>query len=1755
MVVEGGWLHASKLVGGAFHLDAIQAYVMVRRFFVEAGDVQRKDEKVLSIAVKEYFKERQALLQCLIALLRMGESAGCLDSYERPSEQDHRNAKEDVEWMLEHGLEKNLRAQVVETLESITAVTTIQSPSSAMVGMSATCTGALRIPDEALSQGHGENLTAWMDEMAIELALLLEALFLLHYQVTKQRTMTAGQLQQLASTFLKHLFVELHASSPMQREQMRWAQDLGILVLLECMQVEEALDSLSQGENLGVVEHPLLADSAVGALDSVFEEFHRTLLKKHSTPYLHDSCALPLMAWGALCVLGKDKQGQEVGLLQGKAGYEHGALQRMSQLLNCAELQGADMQVSGYKSVCKNILSCIIAAFDFKVPNMPQIHLDSMIDCLCRVFQGEEDIAEQFWSCVYGMQDGAALPGIDFPIVQFVDELKTMLTCYPGPISKVLAPLARGPYLASRALHFLEETVCITTLHGIDEEWITMNRDESVSAAKNIPLNNASGIQVPEGAMGHVLAESVKGSQRMIRWDVRLPEKSGLILLCSWIRSTHIDVETLHSILSFLTSLAQSRDYDVCTALLEMKLPSLDAGRSSSSKALLQAAADAASARSKPSGSALALVGEVLRLSAALARYNPQLVFAIVDSMALLSTTQSHSTNPQQLLQQGLTGGMQGMHLVFQEERLLGTYQATLGLLDLTSSLLERGMRGSSLTVWLGHLLGTLIFSGMLGKWKYVVRRQRWELVAGCFRCIRFALKLASSQDLLRLALEQYLLKDHSTSAAVLSSITLDAVALERLQEYSPRRAEGLALETAVKELLQMVPVCMAASNSIPAQQASAWEQVLFSPHEDSFDPPVTLLCTYITYRFDKAISFQALECFYAVVALSSKTRQRQPLLASMLVSDSCSRIKSFFSDALSAKSALHSPVLFSSAARVLLACMEGENSLSEFFLFPSSLESSNEQRLNDNSFGPDSLSSGATQKRAKDRGCLDSLHSCLEKAKELRQSQPRSLTWLMRLICAMAADPIQLGHPNQILSSQSAFLDRVSECFPEADADSQSPGTLEHEIFRFAAEATALQTLAAYAFRAESWSALPTSQPVSDLISKWWKEDRIRSWLSMYAHNEYDASAHAVAREALGALVLHILDLLHDSRGYAVESMHRSVAEKLLDAKANARFDVSISEEDLLNCSGCIPQGFAALLRDYGESFMYDCDSLSSSLGPGLSEDKFLKEAIHALKGASLEASLADVKLQALKGLRAVLTHYSPPLMRAEDSFLVTGAAPAVSMACAAVALYECVSAVQQKQVLQSSTDSGLLTANASELSKFALMFARAWISSKPSREQQDALAEASVFAARQAVDACLTGVAWAMPLQSEHSKLDDEECLQSLLATALMLLRGAARAAGRAAQEILPCCCALLAQIGSGQRCVSDGTLQAIAAMASSSIDLCGLDCIGNVGFFTCLPHLLLRKGSSSSAIAGFMLMVATSSFGAQALTDHGLWDILDERSRRQGWQVMELGLEYTVAGQVSNHPAESSNDDWMETMSLVTALSSHPFLETKVVTWLSAHGHCVQASVDKPFNDLAKPASLLTLKESATALALLCAVSRFRGAWQLAAPESFQSCRSSSRNSLLAVAALSVSSVGNTLHTLHFKDTGTDPELDSGPSESKPADTSEVARLTWARGAYQVARNNIGNIGAALDMARCAFLVARHAAHFFVATAVPASERFGPSELWGKGTLAVEALRTDCDLMLKTTQGSIATDDVIVITSLARVLHDIHGASTVS
>eukprot|EP00963_Diacronema_lutheri_P012186 scaffold1671_cov344-Pavlova_lutheri.AAC.15 len=1752
MHIENEWREVALNAGKELHLDALQAYVLVRR--TAQGDSEKRmqeGERMLQIT-KGYFKERQSLLQCLVAVLRMREAwrSGCEE--EQMGVEGKKETTEHVEWMLGQGMADKLQTQILATLEGITAATMVHPPTSSTVGMSAAHTGALHVPEEALKQGRGEAYTMWLDEMSIELSLLLEALFLVHYQPDQTERVKDTDLQYLSNAFLQHLFVEVHMTSNMQREQMDWAQNLGILVLIEAMQVEEVLEALSKQTDPSMANRAFRQGSDIATLDKAFGEYQKMLSKGRSGTHSTLSRALPLMVWGAMRVLGGDEHGRELGLAFGMAGYEHGALQRLAQLLNCDVLQSADMQVSGYKSVCKNALSCMLAAFDCKASALPLPQFGAIVESLCRVFDGEEEICEQFWSCVFGMEAEDDAVGIDFPIVQFVDEVKLMLTCSPGPIARILASLSTGQYSAIRAVEYVSDLPHpITLLSGSDEN-VGKMEEKTVVAKNSIMLENSSGVQIPRGAIGEVLAEPAPdGRGLLIQWNVVLPEKSGLIMLLCWLQNSTTETEVLVDVLSFPARVAKHGGWDVCSMLLDLKLPDYGAGTKGGSLSLLQAATDLASTRGGLGRAALRLIGHVLSLGAALSIYDPQSVLAAADTIRLLAITNSQSTNLQHLLEQGLTGGMHAMQQVLQEERLLGRYDATLGLLGLTSALLERGLRSSSLTIWLGHLLGSLLFSGMQGSWKYVMRKQRWELVAGCFRCIRNALLHCREGDPLEKALQQCLLSDPSTSAAVLSSITLDAEGLERLQEYSMRRVEGMALEAAVKELLRTVPVCMVTSKSISSQHTSAWERVMYSPREDAYSSPVTLLCTYITYRFDPRIPFLALECFFSIVAFSSKARQQQPLLASMLVSNSRGRIKSFFRDALSTKSALHSPELFSSAARALLACIEGENSLAEFFLFPSCLQSESGQ-VSEAAPGVDGTG-GRTSLQAKgDEGCLDSLHSCLEKTRELRSSQPQSLAWLLRLVCAMANDPIQMGYPNHLLSSQSSFWEHLSQCLPGADGTDQGYSELENEIFRYEAEASVLKTLAGFMLQTKTRDDGASSVSyISKLVTTWWQEDRIRSWLSVYAHTEYSASSNIAANEAVNSLAVEILESLHLGSVHT-KSVHSVVVESLLDAEALMRRGRASLVDSLLHSSGCIARDPAAALRDYGKSFLYNGNALSVALGGGMSRSSSLADAISLLDGASLEASLADAKLRALRGLRLLLASFSPPLMQMHESFLVKSAPSAVTMACAAVSLYECVCAVQQRQLMSSSLDAGILIAHAKELAMLSVMLVQAWLVGDPSRDQRDALAEAAVLAARQVADFRLGNTSGPM-IESTGIAHVEDETMQSLLATALLTIRNADQAAAKAAQDMLPCCCAVLARSGTTQE-FSEMTVQAAAAMAACSTRLRGAsECTSTVDSIVNVPTLLAHSGTGRSAVACFALSLIASDAGAQLLVRQGLWDVLDLRAGREA----EFGSRTDVeipAGTSGAKTLEEMHGAWWDTLSLVAALSRHASFESEAVTWMCAHGMHVYDSVFRAVSNLSKPVSIGVLEESTLGLALFCAISRARGAWQLAARENFQACREAAKKVLLAVASLSLadSSVGDAPPGLRFCSPASANEQSTGSVGNRRTDPDDSHTTSWMRGVYCAAKNDVDDGKLALKMARYCLSMARSSLQFIATTAAPAPERGGEFALWGKASNAVDALREDCDAMLQSTGNVPSEEDVRLLSALAGILHDIRRAS---
>lgn len=751
-----------------------------------------------------------------------------------------------------------------------------------------------------------------------------------------------------------------------------------------------------------------------------------------------------------------------------------------------------------------------------------------------------------------------------------------------------------------------------------------------------------------------------------------------------------------------------------------------------------------------------------------------------------------------------------------------------------------------------------------------------------------------------------------------------------------------------------------------------------------------------------------------------------------------------------------------------------------------------------------------------------------------------------------MANDPVQMGHPNHLLSSQSSFWEHLAHCMPEVDGANQEDSDLESEVYRYEVEASVLKTLAAFMLQTKSsGTSTPPASSITEIVTRWWQEDRIRSWLSVYAHTEYDASSKSAAHKAVNALAEEILESIR-AGGAHTKAVHYAVAESLLDAEALSRRGQASMVGTFLRSSGCIARDPAAALRDYGKNFLYNGSSLGKYLGGGMSSNALLQETRSLLCDASLEASLADARLRALKGLRMLLSTFLPPMVQIRDSFLVSSAPSAIVMACTAVSLYECVCAAQHRQSMPTNADAGMLIAHGKELATFSVLLVQAWLESKPSRDQRDALAEAAVLAARQIADIRLGNIN-RLPIENARVLQDEDDTLQALLTTALLTIRTADRAAGKAAQEMLPCCCAVLARSNTGQE-FSRMTAQTAAAMAACSIRLRGAsECTGTVNSFVNLPGLLANNETGRSAIASFALSLIASDAGAQLLVKQGLWDVLDLRAGRQPRPAAHTELEIP-AGASGATSLEEKHGAWWDTLSLVAALSRHAAFEAEAVTWMCAHGMRVYDSVFAAVRDLSKPAVLGVLEESLLGLTLLCAMSRARGAWQLAARENFQACRQAAREVLLAVASLSLpeAHVGDGLVGLRFCSVGLPFEQIENALQRGRTNSDDAHAGRWMRGVYRAAKNDVQDEELALKMARRCVSMARSSAQFLATTAAPAPEQGGASALWGEASKAVDALGEDCNAMLQSNAGGPSTEDVRVLSALAGILHDIQSAS---
>ncbi|KAL8556343.1 hypothetical protein ACS0TY_003962 [Phlomoides rotata] len=422
-------------------LDEVQSYIVVKRSLERNSAADSMHPDFLNLVMLDYYIERQCLLKCTRQILMHALYFG--SQLEGASV-----VLEGAQRLISDGLEYKL----------------------------------LSIFQDLLSSNYPEQMdfdlyTLWAEETLIEDNLILEILFLLYYE--SFCTCDAKCWKKLCALYEgivtgSYNFQKLEIS-PEAVRSIYYAKVQLLFILIESLNLENLLQMLH--DNVSFRQGSIgFSETEIQEIDTMISSFN-AFEAKEVGPLI--------LTWAVfLCLINSLPEKEENNLLteMDHMGYVRQAFEASSlgyflEILGSDTLKYSDGPLAGYKSVLRTFISAFIASYEISL-QFEDDHLKLILDILCKIYQGEENLCIQFWD-----RDSF----IDGPVRCLLSNLEGEFPFRSIELLRLLSALSKGAWpsecvfvLFLSSLQYTESGVLVLLLR-LSQELHMQNLEELVT--------------------------------------------------------------------------------------------------------------------------------------------------------------------------------------------------------------------------------------------------------------------------------------------------------------------------------------------------------------------------------------------------------------------------------------------------------------------------------------------------------------------------------------------------------------------------------------------------------------------------------------------------------------------------------------------------------------------------------------------------------------------------------------------------------------------------------------------------------------------------------------------------------------------------------------------------------------------------------------------------------------------------------------------------------------------------------------------------------------------------------------------------------------------------------------------------------------------------------------------------------------------------------------------------------------------------
>ncbi|QDZ19825.1 putative nuclear pore complex protein [Chloropicon primus] len=928
--------HLALGLSQILNLNAVQTYVLLHKYETNEACTRKSDASATGRGTEDselvfkvcefYFQERQALLECVLEVLRN----------ELRDEPDVKSLQlKDVVGRMDRGL-------VDRALSSLNAsVSDFPSHHFAPAYQEETETegGLGRCPNKTAEVGLQKY---WTEQQTLEQLLLTQQIFLFYYQ--EDNVPCKGDLDKMVKFTCDMQLDSISSSlSPDAAKNVMSTLSTSVFIFLEMLDVDGLLEMLALGTSQAQPDLSKWNElDLTGAEVESIGQPHFTLVWAVSQQLKH--------------VLNSKhaKVGSNVEQVASNS-ISHGALDRLVFALS-DDVVRSGTDSTAYHSVLKNFSSALLVAFELTPKRLPHNVLDALTSILVMTLSGEPALVEQFWDEDYAL---------DQPIRNFLGECQQLFPTLPIPYMRLLQALCEAVHEASanlvndQVLNHFRDLRSVSVFHSPSDlmdaasemhmrhqvqERMHLQIGRQVRIVKNsvYQLPDCPGLFLDDKVIGNVLeyyqddGRDSSESKYLVSWMVDI---DGYFLILSRLHSFSLSTEILSNseeiqlsfklLSSVLTNSMNHWEELMAVKINENEIRLLDVAALifDRYKTIL------AHAKKEEADVCLRVLSSCLHLAVAVSTCDPKLIGSWLRTVVggAGSVSQSNLSDPAQCIPTVAD--------IYRNEVSTGSFEFTITFLKLANSLVEKAVFGPESALYL--YFGTFGVLSNIQTMTFLFAHQRLDLVSAALNLVHNSLRVYELLHSMRRVQNQRPLRDFDwTEGRTSFTEDMDSFLTNKFSIAIVMRSSMLLSEASRTEVMHAkgqnllaskMEACIQTAGKLLLRllamvERDSLNQDVFPCIVSNFMPSgseslVKVVTSYCEYQFDLNARQLAFDVMKGVARLASRLDNiglLQCCYPYSLTSAESSKLLHVVASSLSEESLLGNPELFTSTVEFL---------------------------------------------------------------------------------------------------------------------------------------------------------------------------------------------------------------------------------------------------------------------------------------------------------------------------------------------------------------------------------------------------------------------------------------------------------------------------------------------------------------------------------------------------------------------------------------------------------------------------------------------------------------------------------------------------------------------------------------------------------------------------------------------------------------------------------------------------------------------